>query len=80
MTLYYADAEIPDGLNRAYKVRAFWDKNQGQHGVDVILVGSDAITRRWEEPQYVSSRAAALVRFAAVVKRVTKRVTKQVYG
>ena len=74
MTLYYANAEIPDGLNHIYKVRAFWNKYEG-HGVDVILVGPDAITQ-WEEPKYVGSRPAALVRFATVVKRVTK----QVYG
>ena len=74
MTLYYANAEIPDDLNHIYKVRAFWDKHNG-HGVDVILVGPDTVTH-WEEPKYVSSRAAALTRFATVVKRVTK----QVYG
>ena len=74
MTIYYAVAELPDGLNHTYKVRAFWDKHNG-HGVDVALVGPEDIAQ-WEEPKYVSSRAAALTRFATVVKRVTK----QVYG
>lgn len=72
MTLYYANAEIPDGLGYRYHVRAFWDKHNG-HGVDVILVSPDTITQ-WEEPKYVGNRAEALVRFASVVKRVTKAV------
>ena len=72
MTLYYADAEIPDVLGDQYHVRAFWDKHNG-YGVDVMLVGPDTVTH-WEEPRYVSSRAAALILFATVVKRVTKQV------